>query len=189
MSSWLTALVLSVAILGGGPAALADTELGHTGETGRHRLADVFDSPGAVCDIVLPAFDSLGETWLRVNPPVMFARDRTPGVDRQFVGWRAIISALDDETGDWHVVRRGSTARELASDELASYFQGEGWLTRFPLSRATYSVTVEMLWYDPFDAHRVEGMATHAIEHFLTLMRFRGEQIQGRTANVCRGPR
>ena len=30
------------------------------------------------------------ETWLRVNPPVMFARNRTTGVDEQMVGHRLI---------------------------------------------------------------------------------------------------
>ena len=54
---------------------------GHDGLVGRHRLADMYDSPGAVCDIVLPGRDSLGETWLRVNPPIMFAINRTGGVD------------------------------------------------------------------------------------------------------------
>jgi hypothetical protein len=69
----------------------ADIEFGHEGLTGHHRLADLVDSPGAVCDIVLPGPDSLGETWIRVNPPVMFARDRTPGIDTQEIGWTAVI--------------------------------------------------------------------------------------------------
>jgi hypothetical protein len=170
-------------------AALADIELGHEGEVGRHRLADMYDSPGAVCDIVLPGRDSLGETWLRVNPPVMFARNRTDAVDEQLVGWNATVSALNEETGAWRVVRRSETARELASDDLASYFDGQGWLAEFPLSRATFSVSVEMLWYDPTDSDRIEGRATHAIEHFTILMRHDGETMHGRTSSVCRAPR
>jgi hypothetical protein len=185
----LTPLVLSILLLAQSPAALADIELGHEGEVGRNRLADMYDSPGAVCDIVLPGRDSLGETWLRVNPPVMFARNRTTGVDEQMVGWNATVSALNEETGAWRVVRRSETARELASDDLASYFNGQGWLAEFPLSRATYAVSVEMLWYDPGDSHHVEGRATHAIEHFTTLLRHHGEVMHGRTSSVCRAPR
>ena len=98
--TWLTALVLCAPLLGGVPAALADVELGHEGQTGRRRLADMYDSPGAVCDIVMPGRDSLGETWPRVNPPVMFARNRTDGPDEQQVGWRATVSALHDGTGE-----------------------------------------------------------------------------------------
>ena len=178
-----------LALLLGQASALADVELGHTGLTGRHRLADMYDSPGAVCDVVLPGADSLGETWVRVNPPVMFARDRTPATDEQYVGWRATVSALNEETGAWRIVRRSATTKAVASDDLASYFNGQGWLAGFPLSRATYSVTVEMIWYDPVDSREVEGRAMHAIEHFMVVLRHHGETMTGRTASVCRAPR
>jgi hypothetical protein len=138
---------------------------------------------------VLPGRESLGETWLRVNPPVMFARNRTDAVDEQMVGWNATVSALDEETGAWRIVRRSETARELASDDLASYFSGQGWLAEFPITRATYAVSVEMLWYDPEDSARVQGRATHALEHFMILMRHDGEIMHGRTSSVCRPQR
>jgi len=77
----------------------------------------------------------------------------------------------------------------LASDQLASYFDGQGWLAKFPLSRATYSVSVEMLWYDPDDPTRVEGRAIHEIEYFSTVIRYEGEATNGRTSTVCRAPR
>jgi hypothetical protein len=171
------------------PAAPADTELGHTGDVGRHRLVDIYDSPGAVCDIVLPGNDSLGETWLRINPPVMFARDRTAGIDRQGVGWRAIVSARDERSGAWRVVRRSAIARDQASESLASYFNGEGWLAGFPVSHATYHVTVEMLWYAPDDPDVIDGRAIHGIEYFTIFLRHNGEVFHGRTASVCSAPR
>ena len=95
------------------PAAQADLELGHEGLIRRHRLADMYDSPGAVCCIVLPGRDSLGETWLRVNPPIMFAqRPHATAVDEQQVGWRATVSALNEGTVVGAVVRRSETMRE-----------------------------------------------------------------------------
>jgi hypothetical protein len=188
-SVWLAALVCGALLFAGVPAAVADIELGHDGTTGRHRLADMYDSPGAVCDIVLPGRDSLGETWLRVNPPIMFAVNRTDGVDEQPVGWRSTVSALNEGTGAWRVVRRSAMTRTMATDKLASYFNGEGWLAAFPLARATYSVSIEMVWFDPVDPARIEGRATHAIEHFSVLLRHNGEVMHGRTAGVCRSPR
>jgi len=184
----LAALVCGTLLFGSTPVALADFELGHEGLTGRHRLADMYDAPGAICDIVLAGRDSLGETWLRVNPPIMFAINRTDAVDKQQIGWRAAVSVLNEDTGVWHAVRRSAMRRTVATDELASYFNGQGWLARFPLARATYSVTVEMVWYDPVDPHRVEGHATHAIEHFSIMLRYNGESIHGRTSSVCRSP-
>lgn len=169
--------------------ALADSELGHRGLTGRHRLADMYDSPGAVCDIVRPGPDSLGETWLRINPPIMFARDRTSGADEQVVGWRATVSALDERGETWRVVRHSEIVRDLASDDLASYFDGQGWLAEFPVSLATYTASVEMIWYDPREPTRVEGRAIHGIQHFLVILRHNGEVSHGRTSAVCRTPR
>ena len=186
---WLAMLIFGTLLFAGVQVALADIELGHDGLTGRHRLADMYDSPGAVCDIVLPGRDSLGETWLRVNPPIMFAINRTEGVDEQQVGWRATVSALNEGTGVWRVVRRSAMTRMTATDQLASYFNGQGWLAAFPLARATYSVSVEMVWYDPEDPRRIEGRATHAIEHFSILLRHNGETTHGRTSGVCRSPR
>ena len=84
--------------------ALADIELGHEGQTGRHRLADMHDSPGAVCDIVLPGRDSLGETWLRVNPPIMFARNRTD--DARRAAGRLASDRLGAERADRRLARR-----------------------------------------------------------------------------------
>jgi hypothetical protein len=186
---WLAALVCGALLFSGVPVALADIELGHEGLTGRHRLADLYDSPGAVCDIVLPGRDSLGETWLRVNPPIMFAINRTDGVDEQQVGWRATVSALNEGTGAWRVVRRSAMTRTMATDKLASYFNGQGWLAGFPLARATYSVSVEMVWFDPEDPRQVEGRATHVIEHFSVVLRYNGETKHGRTSSLCRSPR
>src|SRR5918997_4827861 len=187
--AWLAALICAVLLFAGVPVAQADFELGHEGLTGRHRLADMHDSPGAVCDIVLPGHDSLGETWLRVNPPIMFAINRTDAVDEQQVGWRATVSALNEGTGGWRVVRRSAMTRTMATDELASYFNGQGWLAGFPLARATYSVSVEMVWFDPEDPRQIEGRATHAIEHFSIVLRHNGETMHGRTSAVCRSPR
>jgi hypothetical protein len=186
---WLAALVLGASLFAGVPVARADIELGHDGLTGRHLLADMYDSPGAVCDIVLPGRDSLGETWLRVNPPIMFAINRTDGVDEQQVGWRATVSALNEGTGAWRVVRRSAMTRTMATDELASYFNGQGWLAGFPLARSTYSVSVEMVWFDPEDPRQIEGRATHAVEHFSIVLRHNGETMHGRTSAVCRSPR
>ena len=188
-AGWLAALVCGTSLLAGAPVALADIELGHDGLTGRHLLADRYDSPGAVCDIVLPGRDSLGETWLRVNPPIMFAIDRTNGVDEQQIGWRASVSALNEGTGVWRVVRRSGMTRMTADDQLASYFNGQSWLAGFPLSRATYAVSVEMVWFDVEDPRRIEGRTTHAIEHFSILLRHDGETVHGRTSSVCRSPR
>jgi hypothetical protein len=119
----------------------------------------------------------------------MFARDRTSGLDEQPVAWRATISARDERTGAWRVVRQSDAARAVASDDLATYFNGDGWLTGFPLGRATYTATVEMLWYDPAATDRVEGNASHAVEHYMVVLRYGNDVSNGKTSSVCSAPR
>jgi len=62
-------------------------------------------------------------------------------------------------------------------------------LVAFPLARATYSVSVEMVWYAPDDPRRIEGRATHAIEHFSIVLRHNGETMHGHVSSVCGSPR
>ena len=186
---WVSGCVLILLLLGASPVTRADMELGREGLVGRHRLVDMHDSAGATCDIILPGRESLGETWLYVNAPIMFARNRTPAVDEQQVGWQATASALDESTDAWHVVRQSDVAQEMASDDLASYFHGQGWLAEFPVGRATYSVTVEMYWYDPSDPNQIEGRATYAIENYSIQLHSDGQDTYLRTASVCHSPR
>jgi hypothetical protein len=189
LARWLSGCALAALLMSAVPVTRADMELGREGLIGRHRLVDMHDSAGATCDIILPSRESLGETWLYVNSPIMFARNRTPSVDEQLVGWQATASALDDSTDAWHVVRQSDVAQEMASDDLASYFHGQGWLAEFPVGRATYSVTVEMFWYDPFDPNRIEGRATYAIENYSIQLHFEDQSIYLRTAPDCHSSR
>jgi hypothetical protein len=188
LARWVRGCALVVLVLAANPAARADMELGREGLVGRHRLVDMHDSAGATCDIILPGRESLGETWLYVNAPIIFARNRTPAIDEQLVGWQATTSARDESTDAWHVVRQSDVAREMASDDLASYFHGQGWLAEFPLGRTSYSVTVEMFWYDPSNPNQIEGRVTYAIENYSIQLHFNGQDTYLRTASVCHSP-
>ena len=42
-----------------------------------------------------------------------------------------------------------------------------------------------MLWFDPDNAQRVEGQASHAVEHYMIVLREDGETRRGRTQSVC----
>jgi len=86
-------------------------------------------------------------------------------------------------------VRQSDVARETASDDLASYFHGQGWLAEFPVGRATYSVTVEMFWYNPSDPSQIEGRATYAIENYSIQLHFEDQSIYLRTDSSCHSPR
>ena len=168
-------------------AAAADRELGHEGFVGRHALADIQDSPGGVCTFILPGPHSLGETLLRVNPPVLYAYDATAGEDGQRVGWRARIAAAS-EGGEWRPVHEGPWRWDEATDRQATYFGGEAFFATFRHAAGHYAVTVEMAWADPTDADRIVGRAEHAVERYAIQVASRGATTQGGVGMECRLP-
>lgn len=185
--TWLTRggiLVVVAALLGGvAPGrgghdlARAAIELGHAGNIGAHGMTDFRDSPGATCRFAPPLAWSLGGTWLQVRPPVMFARDTTDRVDRQLVGWRAVVTAPDPATGAWLPVAEGETQRAVAAENLAAPFDGRGPETEFFLGYGTYRITADLFWYErmgPNGEPRLAGQAEYQIAHYAIAVRDRG---------------
>src|SRR3954469_17116805 len=107
-------------------SAMAAAELGQAGDIGGHGLTDSRESPGATCRFAPPFAWSLGETWIQVRPPVMFARDVTDGVDEQLVGWRATIQVWDHASRTWQQLRQGEIQRAVAADNRAAIFDSRG---------------------------------------------------------------
>lgn len=165
----------------------ADREVRQEGLVGRHALADIQDSPGAVCAFVLPGRGSLGETWLRVNPPIVYAHDATAGEDHQRVGWRAKIARVA-ESGEERPVRDGPWRFGEASDRVATYFDGDPELLRFDLAAGHFAVTVEMVWYDPADPALVSGRALRAVERYALQVVSGGRPRQAGVADECAPP-
>src|SRR5918999_6180137 len=95
-----TAVVVALAALAvasGGVPAAADTERGHRGEIGEHRLTDTEERRGARC--VYSDGAGGGErvlTHLRVRPPVVFVESISP-----FVGWRVVLQRRLRSWGRW----------------------------------------------------------------------------------------
>jgi hypothetical protein len=171
----------------------ADVAAGMSGVVGHHTLADIQDSPGAICTFALPGPGSLGETLLRVNAPVVYAADTTAGEDRQPVGWRARIDAYDDAAGGgaggWRRVQTGPLVRDEASDRVATYFDGDGHLAAFLAVDVAYAAAIDLFWFDPADPDRVTGRAELTVERYALLVRDRAGTRQAGVAGSCRLPR
>lgn len=153
---WISAGVVGLLLATAG-IATADTELGHRGRVGRHHLRDTATHPGALC--WTPAeTDPVGRVVVR--PPVVFAIDRTAGVDRQLVGWQA---RLQRETTDgWKTVDRSALLFARATDEEAAHFERTQFRLRHP---GTYRVRVLMVWRRDAEPHIV-GAALHEVDFY-----------------------
>jgi hypothetical protein len=156
--------------------ALADTEMGHEGSVGEHV---VFDGPtdqffsGIVC-----FYDSQHGNRLHrltVMAPEIYARDITPGVDTQRVGWRVIVKRLRPGSSTLKPFYRSGTQRAMATDATRAEFprpSGPGvapYMTvnldvpKEPGTGSQYFVFVRMFWYRDGD---LEGKATHRLDNY-----------------------
>src|SRR5215217_3555564 len=116
--SVLVSLAASLTLLAGARTALADTEKGHVGLVGSHSLTDTSGSPGTIC-----TYRANGrlETF-KVRPPNVLARNETPGVDQQKVGWRFIIQRKKSADASWVTYVKSSVVKAAAYDNLKAGF-------------------------------------------------------------------
>ena len=159
-------LSLGIAWLVTAAPAAADTERGHTGQVGVHRLRDVFGYPGARCYFEGP-MGAEQVVAMDVRSPVVFARDASSGVDIQRVGWRATIQRLSG--GTWSNYLTGPLERDYATDRHPAEFTKWG----VDLPDGTYRVFIRMFWYDPAGT-TVVGTANHRVDFYAIIIN--GEQ-------------
>jgi hypothetical protein len=156
------ALALPVALLfmiGGN--AVADAPVGHSGITGAHSLTDSAEAAGARCYYN----DDLNVDRISVMPPTMFARNRTSGRDRQWVGWR-IELRYQPLGGSWRTLKTTDVVRVKAWDDIPAPLRRTTVAVTHPVGSGAYQVIVRMTWYRPGTSTVWQGTARHAVEHY-----------------------
>jgi hypothetical protein len=161
----ITALAISVS------PALADTEIGHTGRVGRHKLRDksamdgthtFYLTPGATC-----FYDGVSQDLvdISVKAPKIWARNTTSARNSHTVGYQVIVKRLDDSfniTTFYKSVIATATAYDDAFAVLA-----DGDVETSFLPDSNYFVMIKMFWYR-HDA--VEGTAKHGVDYYNELI-------------------
>nr|MBA2556762.1 hypothetical protein [Chloroflexota bacterium] len=111
---------LALTLATGAGVASADTGLGHRGLYGRHFLADSGEFPAVHC-----LYD--GRNVLEavtVQPPLVYARDRTADLDRQRVGWRFRVERDDGTLSNWRTVLTSFVTRATGRDDRPAPLAG-----------------------------------------------------------------
>lgn len=184
---WLLAIVAASAMASGMPVA-ADVEVGRAGKVGQHALVDSPAAPGAICRFAPPLVWSIGETWIQVRPPVIFARDATTLADEQLVGWRAVILREDRVSGKLVPIATGETQRAIASEVASAPFASRAPASQFHLGYGAYRVRVELFWYEGLSAGnepKLAGQAAYEVEYYTIVIRHRGGIRQDGVSNAC----
>lgn len=158
--SLFMALVSLIAVLVGATPVLADSERGHTGKVGPHRLVDTASKPGITC-YYAASTELLTSIFIRA--PKVRARDVTESRDRQKVGWRFRIQRVRGPE-DVKLIYRSPVMTARAYDNQPAPFQGVYHMPSYVSNdSASYDVAVTMFWYR---SGTVEGKAFHGFEYY-----------------------
>jgi hypothetical protein len=102
---------------------------------------------------------------------VLFARDRTAGLDKQVVGYRIVIQYADVSSAGPYTSLAGSAssiAKVKTSDHHVAHLPARTYVFAPGVSEGHnyWRVVVQMYWYRPGSSTVVEGRAGHAPSYY-----------------------
>jgi hypothetical protein len=105
-----------------------------------------------------------GLSKIRVQPPIVLARDRTHGRDAQRVGWRVVVRLFEGYYPDYSIktVLRTTVRTARAWDDRPAAFEARTIdVSRF--RGFSIWVRVQMVWYRAGDPSVIEGRAMQRV--------------------------
>ena len=150
--------ILIGALLAIPSSAAADTPVAHWGSYGPHYLTDTVEYPGVSCHFN----ENYTLDRVRVRPPVIYAKDRGPGTDSQWVGWQVIVRGRAYDETAWHTVSVSSIVKAKASDNQAASFK----VRNVPVFHLEVKVAIKMIWYKPGSSTTIAGWARHRVDNY-----------------------
>jgi hypothetical protein len=147
-------VAMGLSITGAVPTS-ADTSMTQSGLFGVHFLADSREYAGVSC-----TYNSANVIHsVRVRDPFIFARNRTTGVDTQWVSWYFRVQAQTPGARSWTTVATSAVQKRTASDAQVADF---GPMTKAFAGTAAkqYRVLVVVRWFGAGGTTEV-GRAIH----------------------------
>jgi hypothetical protein len=149
--------VMAVGLLSAAAPAAADTPVSHSGQVGRHYLADSEEYAGARC--FYNSDNNLDR--IRVQDPIVFSRSNDP--DRRQVSWRVLVQKNGGH--GWGTVMKSAwqfgearTTRPADFSPIAVSFTAD--------TTADYRVLVRMGWWTGGEAINLVGVAVHRVDWY-----------------------
>jgi hypothetical protein len=157
---------MGAVVLAVSPVLADDTTSGHVGA---YLFTDDSGTPGARCNYVgdgegLPSSGTI-MGFSALQPPTVYAEDKTPGTDTQTVGWRVIVRKFRTDTSTWKVLYRSQVMKATATDTTPAAFSiARADPTMNGHIPANYYVSIKALWYGSKGSK--VGQATHEVANY-----------------------
>lgn len=166
-------VVVAALVVGAAPACASpsgDPYYGpHTGYPGVHTLIDNRNEQNGVTCVYQPSGSLLHK--LKIRRPIVFAYDRTGGVDNQWVAWKFIVEYADVVTAasaynDWDNLFGSSWVKAKATDDIAASWSPRSF-TFTSVDHNFYRVSIVMKWYHPYPSKtHVNGSALDVVHWY-----------------------
>lgn len=127
-----------------------------TGNFGVHMLVDTDEFPAVRC--VYPDTQSPPDTF-KVRPPIMFAVDRTSGIDAQTMGWRFKVSGRNLSTEPFTDVFASPVTKATGTDRANATFTQGVYHRPSGVVWEEWRVVYDLRWYYP-TASQQDGRVT-----------------------------
>jgi hypothetical protein len=137
---------------------MAVQQLKHYGKVG---ISSVHEDDGNVQCNYGVADDFLQS--INVDPPDIYARDRTAGVDQQQVGWQIIVRRKLDSQSKFHTVLKSTIAKTTTSDDTPAPFKARQ-VTPFVPDNSRFVIIIKSFWFRPDGS--VAGWAKARVERY-----------------------
>jgi hypothetical protein len=127
----------------------------HSGHYGVHTPIDNAEYAGAICHYTGGALDAI-----HLRRPILFAVNRTSGLDTQKVGWAFRIEYSTDGTA-WTEYTNSPIVARSATDKVNAHFKSRTW--HVAAFKTNYWRAInKFYWFYP-DVSHVDGVVEHII--------------------------
>ena len=166
----LAGIVLALVL--GAQSAAAATVVSSSGSFGMHVFKDSMTHPGISCYYgnVSGSDGRQQALWkIVINGPKVWAKNRTSGVDSQWVGWRYVVQhSQAGGAPPWKSYTTSSWVKAVSHDNAGVQFSSRTWTA--PANKNwQWHVEIVMHWYKPGSSSTVSGSVTLMDQYDVTV--------------------
>lgn len=145
------------------PTTVSAGVIGQSGLRGPYAITDKSTSPGGVC--LHDPNNQHNLLGIEVRGPKVKARDITPGVDHQWVGFTMTVQRYEND-GNWHAWVIMSYAKQYAADNAWTTFSNRRDKEDGGFRAGHYRAVITVVWFTPGSSTTIQGRLGWAVNHY-----------------------
>jgi len=167
--TWSLVAATTLALLMVAGTVSAAEQFGATGKRGKFVLPDSAASPAGLCIYDAPGDAITDLDAVEARSPRVFARNRSPRRDGQWIGIRFLFqhSKEDGGNGGWLTAKRTPNYKRFAYDDTVRGAGRQAWQAEY-MGTPHFRVIVVLTWYKPGTKSVVQGLTRLRYEWYRT---------------------